>query len=422
MSRLDDIDARLKARLDSANASLRSGADPVLPGLPGNQQTPTAPTRPFAPTDKLADLVGVKRLEGFSLKKFFSEVFKRHSDEEMEAIFTCGRTGTPSPVPEGGDGWPAPWIFSRVLAFTLLAYFAMLAISAIFFCYSVYFVVGLVFFGCFAVPFATVILFFELNVWRDISLFNVIKLLVNGGIVSLFYNILIRSVGIEDFLMGPLGHSAAGIIEEVAKLLAVVCLVRGAKIRHVLGALLLGAAVGAGFAAIESTGYALTSLNTLDSIHLRGVFSPFGHVVWTAIASAALFRVKGDGGYALDMFFNWRFLRLFLLSVILHMVWNCAALSLPFYLKELLLGFAAWAVVFSLVQEGLHETAGEKASIRGRGAMPDVVINGKKQTPGSRVMAALIFVLVTFATGFLIAAGGTFFYRVVLPLISGSEQ
>ena len=70
--------------------------------------------------------------------------------------------------------------------------------------------------------------------------------------------------------------------------------------------LLIGAAVGAGFGALESAGYAFEAFlrpvaseggqggltkgyNALvDNIVLRGFLAPFMHVIWTANAAAAL--------------------------------------------------------------------------------------------------------------------------------------
>ena len=72
------------------------------------------------------------------------------------------------------------------------------------------------------------------------------------------------------------------------------------RLRHTeaIDGLLLGAAVGMGFAALESTGYAFTAFITsqghitasIFSTVLRGLLAPFGHGVWTAILGAVLFR------------------------------------------------------------------------------------------------------------------------------------
>ena len=66
--------------------------------------------------------------------------------------------------------------------------------------------------------------------------------------------------------------------------------------------MVLGAAVGFGFAALESSGYALASFypiggrrftHALDNVLLtelaRGVLAPFGHGMWTAVVAGVIF-------------------------------------------------------------------------------------------------------------------------------------
>ena len=115
------------------------------------------------------------------------------------------------------------------------------------------------------------------------------------------------------------------------------------------------------------------------------------------------------------MFFDFRFLRLFIVPVVLHMIWDSTimAQSQVGYIKYCLLGVIAWAVVFSLVQEGLREAQSSR-----RGAV--AAAPAPRQTIGSMVLAAFAFIVMTFFTGFLISAGGAFFNRVVLPAITGS--
>lgn len=427
MSRLDDIDARLKARLDSANASLRNRADPVLPGLPDNQPAPAAQDRPFAPVDAIDDVIGVERLKGFSLKNFFSEVFRRHSDEEAEAIFSCGNAGDVRI-----DGWPVPWVFGKALLLSLTVFAGFLFASYHFNNSKLY--PGLIFVGSFAVPLSTLILFFELNVWRDISFYKVFRCFLCGAIVSLIFSLFLFTSFPGETLGAAIGDSSAGIVEEVGKLAALLCVVDTGKSRHMLGGMLLGAAVGAGFAAFESAGYALQNLypNGLDAcVHnlmVRGVLAPFGHVVWTAIAGAALWRVKGEGRFHPQMLLDARFLRIAWVPMVLHMIWNwpiftklvAPGVKVPSpleYVKYAIVGVIAWAIALSLVQEGLREALTSGRGMRAAPAAPAA----QPRTVGSMVLAALAFAGVTFFTGFLISAGGALFYRVVLPLISGSQ-
>ncbi|HEY3229271.1 MAG TPA: PrsW family glutamic-type intramembrane protease [Roseiflexaceae bacterium] len=90
----------------------------------------------------------------------------------------------------------------------------------------------------------------------------------------------------------------AGLIEEGCKILAVMWVARRMRRDSEMDGLLLGAAAGMGFAALESTGYAFTTfvasrgqvgVSIVETI-LRGMLAPFGHGVWTAILAAVLFR------------------------------------------------------------------------------------------------------------------------------------
>jgi len=141
------------------------------------------------------------------------------------------------------------------------------------------------------------------------------------------------------------------------------------RYRYTLNGLVFGAAVGTGFSIFESAGYAFTALWTthqadsmFDSIFLRGLLSPFGHVIWTALAAGALWRVKGALSYRGTMLAEGRFLRIFAVGVLCHVVWN-SPLSIGHpLLKYFLLGFVAWAVALSLVQEGLLQVQREQQS------------------------------------------------------------
>jgi hypothetical protein len=75
--------------------------------------------------------------------------------------------------------------------------------------------------------------------------------------------------------------------------------------RSALQGALLGATVGAGFAAFESAGYAFNAAITTQGISLasllqteavRAILTPVGHVVWTAILGAAVFGASQSTG------------------------------------------------------------------------------------------------------------------------------
>jgi len=304
---------------------------------------------------RLRTLANTEKLEGFSLKEMFSEVFRKRSEEEIDRYFIAGTSRTTPAVDEVETGWPKPWLFSRVLAFVAVVYFGFsFAIQQF---ANANLIPGLIMMGSLAVPLATVFLFFELNTPRNVSFHRVLMLVCFGGIISL----IISLAGFSAANLDWLGASAAGIVEELGKLLAVVLVVRGNRYRYILNGLLFGAAVGAGFAIFESAGYAFNALLanlSLDAmtanIQVRAVLSPFGHVAWTAISAAALWRARQGQPLKLQHFFDPTFLKAFCIPVGLHMIWN-APLPSPFYVRHLALGAVGWFVVFGLVQQGLRQ-------------------------------------------------------------------
>ena len=154
---------------------------------------------------------------------------------------------------------------------------------------------GMMMMGSLAVPLATAFLFFELNTLRNIPFHRVLTLVCKGGMLS----ILISVAGFDvSKLHALVGAPAAGIVEETGKLLAVVLLAGRSDKGFILNGCLFGAAVGAGFAAFESAGWAFAALlggnvdDMVNTILLRGVLAPFGHVTWTAITAGALWRAR----------------------------------------------------------------------------------------------------------------------------------
>jgi protease PrsW len=92
----------------------------------------------------------------------------------------------------------------------------------------------------------------------------------------------------------------------------------------------------------------------------RAWLSPFGHVVWTAIAAGALWRVKQEGIFELRML-NKTFWKTFLIPIVCHMLWDSpiamgkAGPGVLNYAVTLILGAVSWFVAFGLVQEGLKQ-------------------------------------------------------------------
>jgi RsiW-degrading membrane proteinase PrsW (M82 family) len=145
---------------------------------------------------------------------------------------------------------------------------------------------------------------------------------------------------------------------------------RNPRYRWTLNGLLLGAAVGTGFAVFETAGYAFDhglleggTQGMLNVIFTRGVLSVFGgHALFTGLVGAALWRVRAGRPITQEMLLDPRFLRVFALAVVLHMVWN-SPVQLPLLGKYLIVGFVAWVALLSFIQDGLRQVRREQVTM-----------------------------------------------------------
>jgi len=316
-------------------------------------------------SDNITEKLGLEKIEGFSIATFFSETFRKHDPIEVERLLTIGAIDTtPEPHPSMGV-LPTPWIFFRVLLGTMLAYLVFMFSWKEF--ENLNLIPGLIMIGSFAVPLSVLILFFELNTPKNISIIKIIELVITGGALSLLLSLILFSA---TPLLGMFGASAAGLIEEAGKLAALLIVLRSTnpfvRYKYRLNALLLGAAIGTGFAAFESAGYAFRyglgmfgTVNTnamLEIIQLRGLLSPFAHIIWTAIAASAFWICRPLHNDLWSTLTSSKFLRLFSIPMGLHFIWNLPFEG-PFMIKYVILGFVGWVVIISLLQSGLKEMA-----------------------------------------------------------------
>jgi RsiW-degrading membrane proteinase PrsW (M82 family) len=127
---------------------------------------------------------------------------------------------------------------------------------------------------------------------------------------------------------GTLPTLIIGLIEEITKLMVpVIALIVTRDHTTPADGLLVGVAVGAGFAVLETLGYGFVTLlstggdvaATVGVLLLRGVLSPAAHIAWTGLASAALWHASAR---------RWRPSAVllaagtFLLVVLLHAAWD----------------------------------------------------------------------------------------------------
>ena len=158
----------------------------------------------------------------------------------------------------------------------------------------------LILIGSFLVPFSVVLFAAE----RISSRFPTSSLMIAffvGGVLGVLGASLLEAPltagGIGGFLL-------VGLIEELVKVVLLVVIGRHLVPKTARQGALLGATVGAGFAAFESAGYAFNAalgnqgidlLGLLQTEAVRSVLTPLGHVLWTAVLGAAVFAASRDG-------------------------------------------------------------------------------------------------------------------------------
>jgi len=290
----------------------------------------------------------------FSLRRLMSQVFRRHSHKDAERLFIVGTALTTPRLDEVEDTWPKPWLFARVFLVFALCFLGLYVGFSMFM--NLNFMPGLITIGSFMVPVTLLIFFWEMNAPQNIAFYKVIYMVFIGGVVSLVLSLFFY-LGIHSG--GPM---SAGIVEETAKLLAVAFFLRERKHRYILNGMLIGAAVGTGFAAFETAGYAFTVALTggLDQMYAtifwRGLLAPGGHVVWAALTGGALCMAKGSRKFRWRMVLDRRVLRMFIVVALLHALWNSplgALTAVPYV--QLGLTLLSWLIALSVMNLGLKE-------------------------------------------------------------------
>jgi RsiW-degrading membrane proteinase PrsW (M82 family) len=164
---------------------------------------------------------------------------------------------------------------------------------------------------------------------------------VYGGVLG----VLGASVVEAAFLRQPSGpaYVGVGLIEEAVKLAALWLVARRLPRYTIRDGIVLGAAVGFGFAAFESAGYAFNALftaggpslmNLVETEVLRGILAPVGHGLWTAILGGTLFGVASRRG---RLRLSRAVLGSYVLVAFLHGLWD-ASRGIAVWLTLLLTG------------------------------------------------------------------------------------
>lgn len=194
-------------------------------------------------------------------KDIFSECRRKHTRQELEYALSAGTSMNQVSEADMLKKWQKPWVFYPLLKGGLLLVFLTYLIL-----FATIFITGIVTTGLvdmvmiippIVIPFILLIFIWELNIPKNISIYELLAYFVFGGLLS-FALTAFMYVFVGD---GPgiFAASTAALREEPAKLFAAVILLllfpKNKKIYGLTG-LVVGAAVGAGFGGFESVEYA----------------------------------------------------------------------------------------------------------------------------------------------------------------------
>ena len=185
-----------------------------------------------------------------TLKDIFSDVLRKHTEEESARVFIAGTALTTPDDSEMLAGWQKPFLFARFFVICLVC----MGLAVVLGKYNPSGTDALLIILALMPPVTVLLLAWEMNVPRSISLMEILKIVAVGGMVSLVITVLAQVAGVE-----LRDASWAPMIEEPAKLAVVYVLLMRKNRKYILEGVLLGMAVGTGFAVIETLGYIMTA-------------------------------------------------------------------------------------------------------------------------------------------------------------------
>jgi protease PrsW len=155
--------------------------------------------------------------------------------------------------------------------------------------------------GSFVVPVCGAIYVFDRLFDSAFPRIKIVEAFALGGTLGMLLAVFGEHLLLSN---GTLRYFGVGLIEEAAKLVALWLVARRLATYSIRDGIVLGVAVGFGFAAFESSGYALVALfgphgldlhNMIGTVVERGLLAPVGHGLWTGILGGVLFMSARQG-------------------------------------------------------------------------------------------------------------------------------
>lgn len=150
-----------------------------------------------------------------------------------------------------------------------------------------------------------------------------------AGILGVTIAALLETLVLRQFPL-QMWYPGVAVIEETTKIVLVVFLARGLKYYTLRDGMVLGAFVGFGFAAFESSGYAFNALIKADDSEImsvvetqivRGFLTPVGHGLWTGLLAGAVFAAAAKTG---KLHMTWGIFGWWVIVVALHFLWDAS--------------------------------------------------------------------------------------------------
>lgn len=300
----------------------------------------------------------------FSLDHFINGFLQPHKSDECSQLFVTGGSYTTPHLTTIDPRIPSPWRSASLLVImlTLCLTFLMADQYSRIWLGNTKLFLGAVSIGNTFAPLSVVILLSELNLWRNISVLRLGILIAGGGLLALIFTLLMHIFSFSMVGSSLMLDVTAGLIEEPAKVAAAV-LLAGRELRNgrILNGMLIGAAIGAGFALFESMGYTFEAMlaapeeaggiqfdHALYVMGMRALLSvTAGHVTWSAIACGALWACM-QGRRTRYAVRRYPFLLTLLFCILVHGAWNGACflkLTLPLLPLFVLVTWGALAIV-----------------------------------------------------------------------------
>jgi protease PrsW len=218
--------------------------------------------------------------------------------------------------------------------------------------------------GNFLVPVAYTAFFYQRRHMTRVDLPETALAFFYGGVLGVFAASVLENAFISR--LTPITAFEVAAIEEFAKILGVLVVARNRPHDSELEGVILGAAAGMGFAALESTGYVFNALITshgslsafVGVTLLRGLLSPVGHGTWTAILAGVLFRETARRRFRIDR----SVVGAYLTVVVLHGLWDglpgfLVAITVPgldVLIAQALIGLTGLVILFRRYREALR--------------------------------------------------------------------